>query len=112
MLDITNLGTNASLNAKINEVKGEIPSITNLATTIALTVVVNKIPIVSNLVKKTEYNTKINEIEKKVADHNHDKCITTPEFNKFTGEIFTLRLKWANLASKSDIANMINKIFW
>ena len=93
MLDITNLGTNASLNAKINEVKGEIPSITNLATTIALTVVENKIPIVSNLVKKTEYNTKINEIEKKVADHNHDKCITTPEFNKFTGEIFPLRLK-------------------
>ena len=96
MLDITNLGTNASLNAKINEVKGEIPSITYLATTIAL----------------TEYNTKINETEKKVADHNHDKCITTPEFNKFTGEIFTLRLKWANLASKSDIANLINKIFW
>ena len=26
--DITNLATNASLNAKINEVKGEIPSIT------------------------------------------------------------------------------------
>ena len=29
ILDITNLATNASLNAKINEVKGEIPSITN-----------------------------------------------------------------------------------
>ena len=26
--DITNLATNASLNAKINEVKGEIPNIT------------------------------------------------------------------------------------
>ena len=34
----------------INEVKGEIPRITNLATTAALTTVENKIPNVSNLV--------------------------------------------------------------
>ena len=33
-------------------VKNELPSITNLATTTALTVVENKIPNVSNLVKK------------------------------------------------------------
>ena len=70
---------NASLNAKINEVKGEIPSITNLTTT----AVENKIPNVSNLVKKPDYNTKINETEKKITDHNHDKYIITPEFNKF-----------------------------
>ena len=31
--DITNLATNTTLNAKINEVKKEIPSITNLAST-------------------------------------------------------------------------------
>ena len=49
---ITNWATNASLNAKISEVKGEITSITNLVTTIALTVVENKILDVSNLVKK------------------------------------------------------------
>ena len=36
----------------MNEIKGEIPSITNLATTTALTVVENEIPDVSNLVKK------------------------------------------------------------
>ena len=30
MTDITNLDTNASLNAKINEVKGKVPNITNL----------------------------------------------------------------------------------
>ena len=29
--DITNLVTNASVDAKINEVKGEIPNITNVA---------------------------------------------------------------------------------
>ena len=27
--------------------------------------------------KNTEYNTKINEIEKKIADHNHDNYINT-----------------------------------
>ena len=35
ILDITNLASNASLNAKVNEVKGEIPSIANLTTTSA-----------------------------------------------------------------------------
>ena len=49
---ITNLATNASLDAKINEFKGEILRITNLATTAALTTVENKIPDVVNLVKK------------------------------------------------------------
>ena len=33
--------------------------------------------------------------------------ITNPEFNKFSAEIFDLRLKRANLASKSDIANFV-----
>ena len=43
---IANLGTNTTLDAKKNEIKNEIPSITNLAT------VENKIPDVSNLVEK------------------------------------------------------------
>ena len=96
---ITNLATNATLNAKINEVKNKIPNITILATTIILTFVENKIPNVSNLVKKTDYNTKISEIENKITtDHDHDKYITTQEFNKLTSEYFTARLKQANLA--------------
>ena len=78
--DITNLATNASLNVKINETKGEISSITNLVTT---TAVENKMPSVSNLVKKTDYNTKISAIENRITtDHDHDKYITTQEFNK------------------------------
>ena len=32
-----------------------------------------KIPNVSSLVKKTDCNTKISEIGKKIVDHNHDK---------------------------------------
>ena len=47
----------------------------------ALTAVENKIPDVSSLVKKTDYNTKVSEIKNKVSDRNHDKYITTPKFN-------------------------------
>ena len=53
MPDITNLAAKTTLNAKINEVKGEISNITNLASTTALTAVENKTPNVSTLVKKT-----------------------------------------------------------
>ena len=66
-------------------------------------------PNVSNLVKKTDQNTKVNEIEKKITDHNHDKYIITPEFNKFTSDNFAASLKQANFAGKKDIANLVNK---
>ena len=49
---ITNLATTAADNTKINEVK-KPPNISDLDTTTALTAVENKIPNVSNLVKKT-----------------------------------------------------------
>ena len=62
----------------------------------------NKIPSVSNLVKKKQYDTKISELEKKITDHKHEKYITTPEFNKLTAEIFAARLAQANLITKTD----------
>ena len=74
--------TTAALNTKIKEVKNKIPNITNLATTTAtLTALENKIHSVSNLVKKTDFNTKNNEVEKKITDYDHDRYITTPGFN-------------------------------
>ena len=48
VLKITNLASNTALNAKINEVKNEIPSITNL-------------------VNNTSLNAKINEVKKKTT---------------------------------------------
>ena len=36
---------------------------------------------------KTDYDTKITETEKKLTDHNHDKYLTTPEFNTLTASI-------------------------
>ena len=47
----------------------------------------------SNLVTKTDYNTKINEI-KKNADHDHgNKYITTQAFNKLMSENFSQDLQ-------------------
>ena len=42
--------------------------------------------------KKTDYKTKINELEKKITDNNQEKYITTQEFNKLTRENFPSRL--------------------
>ena len=69
----TNLATNTSLNAKLNEVKREILSVTNLATTAPLTSVENKIPKVSDLVKKANYDAEIKDIQ--------DKYFTTSHYN-------------------------------
>ena len=68
----------------------------------ALTAVENKIPDVSSLVKKTDYDTKISEIEEKVSDHNHGKYITTPEFNILAAMVFNARLAQAGLVTKTD----------
>ena len=89
--------------------KNEIPNITDLATNADLNAAEKKMPNVSNLVKVTDYITKINEDEKEITDHNHDKYIATPEFNKLTSENFAERLKQANLAGKSDNGILVNK---
>ena len=64
------------------ELENKILDTSSLATMTALTSAENKIPSVSNLVKKTDYNTKITDIENKLNNHNHDKYIDTSEFNK------------------------------
>ena len=54
--------------------EGKIPSITCLATTSTLNAAENKIPKVSYLVKKTDYNAKISNTDV--------KCFTTFDWNK------------------------------
>ena len=77
--------------AKLTGLENKIPDISNLATKTALTVVENKISDVGSLVKKTDYNTKITEIKNKLTNHNHDKYITTPEFNALAADVFNAR---------------------
>ena len=107
--DTSGLVRKTDYNAKIAEIEGRIPRISGIATTTALTTVENKIRDVSSLVKRTDYNTKINKFEKKITDHIDDKHITTPEFIELTKEIFAARLARTKLATKSDIANFVNK---
>ena len=52
--------------------------------------------------KKTDFNTKITEIENKLNNHNHDKYITTSEFNTLAADAFNARLARANLVKKTD----------
>ena len=88
ILDTSGLVKKTDNNAKITEIENKIPIISGLATNAALTAVENKIPNTSSLVKKADYDTRITEIEKKLIDHNHDKDITTPEFNTLAADVF------------------------
>ena len=68
----------------------------------ALAAVENKIPNVSNQVKKANYDTKISDIEHKY---------TTPaDYNRFTKDIVTERIKEKGLVDKSAISGFINNI--
>ena len=101
--NISNLATKNILNREINKVKNEIPSISGLETTSALTAVENKISSVSSLMKKTDYDTKVSELERNLTDQKLDKYITTLKFNKLTVENFAARLAKANLITKRDL---------
>ena len=53
----------------------------------------------------TVLNAKTNGVENK--NPNHDKNVTTPEFNKLKAESFAGRLKQANLVNKTDFDNKL-----
>ena len=60
---------------------------------------VKNIPSGSSLVKKkTECDTKISELEKKLTDYDHDKYITTSELNTFATKFVNTKITQANLA--------------
>ena len=54
------------------------------------------------LLKKTNYDAKINKREKKLTDHSQDKYITTPKFNTLTANVFNARLAQVNSITKTD----------
>ena len=80
--------------SKITEMKNKIPSISSLATNAALTAAEKKLPDVSNLVKKTDYDAKITKIE--------NEYFTTSDYNKFTKDIVDNSIKRKNIATKRD----------
>ena len=94
--------TDFAKKTKLTELENKIPDVSSLATKTPLTAVENKIPDVNSLVKKKQtVAQKSMNLKKKLTDHNHDKYITTPEFNTLTA-VFNARLAQANLATKAD----------
>ena len=44
---------------------------------------------------------KLLKLKKKLTDHNHDKYITTPQFNTLAVDVFNARIAQANLITKA-----------
>ena len=83
----------------------KIPGISGLVTTTVLNTKIgkfkNKIPVISDLVQKTDYVAKILQIR--------GKYLTTSEYNKFTSNILDAKIKLQELANKSDISNLVKE---
>ena len=62
------------------------------------------------LLKKTDYNTKVTEVENKLNNHNHYKYITTPEFNTLGADVVNARLSQANLVTKTKFDNTASSL--
>ena len=95
--------------AKLAKLENKIPDISYLTTKAALTTVENKIH-VNNLVKKTDYNTKVAEIENKLINHNHGKYIDTQEFNKLAADAFNARLVQAKSIIKTEFDSKLSNL--
>ena len=93
------LDTSGLVKERINEIKGKIPSITGLATTSTLNTLENKIPIVSDVIKKTNCDAKIS--------HIRTKYFTTSDYDRFAEEILHIKIKEKGLVDISDISGFI-----
>ena len=62
--------------------------------------------------KKTDYDTKCTEIEKKLTDHYHhlDEYIITSEFKNLATEDFDVRLKQVNSVTKTDFDDELRSL--
>ena len=60
--------------------------------------------------KKTDYNTKVTEIENKLSNHNHDKYIDPSEFNKLATDVFNAKIVQTNLITKTDFDSKLSNL--
>ena len=54
------------------------------------------------LLRKQTITLKLQKLNNKFNNHNHDKYITTPEFNTLAAHVFNARLSQASLVAKID----------
>ena len=62
------------------------------------------------MVKKTDYDTEVTEIENKLTDHNHDKYIDTSKFNTLATNVFNTRTAQANLITKTGFDGKLSSL--
>ena len=62
------------------------------------------------LLKKTDYNAKVTKTKNKLNNHNHDKYITTSEFNTLAADVFNARLSQVNLVTKANFDNTVSSL--
>ena len=96
--------------SKTSEIEVKVLDDGTLVIQFALSTVENNIPSINNLVKKVDYDTKVTEIQNKLNKHNHDKYITTPEFNTLAADVFNSRLALANLVTQRNFDISISVI--
>ena len=77
-----------------------MPSITNFATTAALTTFENKIPNVNDQFRKADYDVKISEIE--------NKYVTNSDYNNFTCNTLDAKIKQKKLINENDLNEKIS----
>ena len=94
-LDTNGTFKKTDYNAKITVTEGKTPIITSLATAAPLNAVENSVSNVSDLLKKTDYEVKISDIE--------IKYLTITDYNNIMGVIFNAKMKAKGL--------LINLIF-
>ena len=100
--NIINWAPTAAFNAKVKEVQGKIPSIAGLATTTALTAVENKIPNVSDLVEKADYDHEIKEIK--------SKYLIASDYNKITNNVLDTKITEKTLVNESCLNDKIKTL--
>ena len=131
--DTSNLVKKTDYNTKITETENKIPGISNLATKTALTTVENKIPDksnlatktlvrnvenkipdISNLVKKSDYYTKITDIENNVKklkaydlSYYRDKQYFDEEDGKQNYLVFSSKRKYFKLHSITGVIDYV-----
>ena len=80
----------------------KIPSITGLAITSDFSAIEKRITNVSDLVKKTDDDVEISDIE--------TIYFTTSDYNEFTSEILYAKTKQKGLDDKSNISNLAKNL--
>ena len=91
---------------KAEHANKKIPDVSGLVTTTVLNTNIGSL----YKKKKTDYVAKLSEIKKKKLKHDYNnKYVTTKKFNRLLAENYTASLKQANLATKSDIDDFVEK---